>query len=72
MTEELTARKGKAESTASAANANELLMKSAVDKRLQNRPGALLSNCSSRVCRPRRVDQDTGSASLVDPEASRI
>jgi hypothetical protein len=32
MTDEVTARKGKADRTASAANANELFMKSAVER----------------------------------------
>src|SRR6516165_3587863 len=36
---ELTARNGNAESTASAANANELFMKSAAERWFQNLPG---------------------------------
>jgi hypothetical protein len=48
MTAEPTAKSGKTESTASAANANELFMKSAVDRFAQNLPGALFSNRSSQ------------------------
>jgi hypothetical protein len=53
MTAEVTASKGKTERTANAANANELFVKSAVDRRAQNRPGALFSNRASRSCRGR-------------------
>jgi hypothetical protein len=52
-TDELTARNGKAERTDSAAKANELFMKSAVERCSQYLPAALLSNrriLSARLC----------------------
>src|SRR5215475_12947728 len=53
---EVTARKGNAESTASAAKANELFMKSTVESWFQNLPGALSSNRSSHARSARTFD----------------